>query len=172
MSAACETSLLGRATAEEAEEYLLDVVNRRRTWPRADALGAPKAAHGGGPVVCLCVDVEPQTYTHTVSMVNPFGVTRPIVDIDVCIATTVAELWHQGIPTFGSCCGHGDDEAWVNVDEESYAKMRQLGWRQDTNPDRPQAWYAPQGTVVTHPPTWGYQRGVEMERARAAGWPS
>ena len=88
---------------------------------------------------CFCEDINFQTYGHVVCMRPPFvcewektkvqnGKTFKGVPIDVCIATEIAELWHRGVETLNSCCGHGKSQASVIVDEANLNKMKELGY--------------------------------------------
>lgn len=86
-------------------------------------------------MTCFCgPDVEVGNYRHNVSMKIPFpGFTRGdgLVPVDICIATEIAELWHQGVCTMASCCGHGKHHAAVAVKPEHEQRMTELGYQQD-----------------------------------------
>lgn len=75
---------------------------------------------------CHCRGVDFGTYKNVVSMKTPEG---EWVCIDTCIATEIGYLWHQGVKTLNSCCGHGKLEPSVVVDEGSIEKMRELGYQ-------------------------------------------
>ena len=79
---------------------------------------------------CFCEGVEFQTYAHVVGMKKPFdeGWDKEVVPIDVCIATEIGELWHKGVVTLNSCCGHGKVRSSVVVDKASDKRMRKLGY--------------------------------------------
>lgn len=79
---------------------------------------------------CFCENVDFQTYAHVVGMKKPFkeGWAKDIVPIDVCIATEIAELWHKGVITLNSCCGHGKTRSNVIVLDTEVVKMQQLGY--------------------------------------------
>jgi hypothetical protein len=81
---------------------------------------------------CFCENVDFQTYKHVVAMKAPFEVSWKTKDntvpIDVCIATEIAELWHKGIETLNSCCGHNKSGSNVIVDKENLKKMKELGY--------------------------------------------
>jgi len=82
---------------------------------------------------CFCEDVDYQTYKHVVAMKAPFEVSWKTGDntvpIDVCIATEIAELWHKGVETINSCCGHNKSDSNVIVDEENLRKMKELAYK-------------------------------------------
>jgi hypothetical protein len=88
-------------------------------------------------VTCHCIDVALGTYKNTVSMMAPFTVKNILgepkasnwVCIDTCIATAIGYLWHNGIVTLNSCCGHGSHKPTVIVDEESVKKIKKLGYQ-------------------------------------------
>lgn len=79
---------------------------------------------------CFCEDVGFQTYAHVVGMRKPFkdGWDAEFVPIDVCIATEIAELWHKGIVTLNSCCGHQKARSSVITPESEVEKMKKLGY--------------------------------------------
>lgn len=81
--------------------------------------------------LCMCDNVEFQTYGHVVGMKKPFkdGWESVNVPIDVCIATEIAELWHQGVITLSSCCGHKKHLANTVVKEGEEEKMLKLGYK-------------------------------------------
>lgn len=90
---------------------------------------------------CHCVDVDFGTYKNTVQMKAPFYVKgcdgkikahSPWVCIDTCIATAIGFLWHQGIITLNSCCGHGKISASVIVDDDSVQDMIDMGYEFNT----------------------------------------
>lgn len=78
---------------------------------------------------CHCVNVEFGSYDNQVVMRHPSG---KLVCIDTCIATEIGWLWHQGINTINSCCGHRKIAPSVIVDEKDYDKMDNLGYKFDT----------------------------------------
>lgn len=83
-------------------------------------------------MICFCDNVDFGTYAHTVSMRTPFDLEHRDdrwVTIDVCIATEIAELWHKGIKTLNSCCGHQKVRPSVIVDKSSYDDMDNLGYK-------------------------------------------
>lgn len=78
----------------------------RFSFKTMEALDAESpTSHTPPPVECHCVDVEMGSHDNQVSMLNPF--TNKWICVDTCIATYVGWLWHQGIETLNSCCGHG-----------------------------------------------------------------
>jgi hypothetical protein len=65
--------------------------------------------------ICQCVDVKFGSYKNTVGMLPPEEIASVIRDqrlgglpvtIDTCIASEIGYLWHQGVVTLNSCCGH------------------------------------------------------------------
>lgn len=94
---------------------------------------------------CFCENVAVGSYDHQVLMKCPFKTSHDgMVSIDVCIATEVAELWHQGVYTLASCCGHGKWPAAVGVAEGHERRMGELEYRRD--PQRPDLWRLRTGT--------------------------
>ena len=86
---------------------------------------------------CHCIDVDFGTYANTIQLVAPFPLydilgdekdTRVVV-IDTCIATEIGYLWHQGVRTENSCCGHRKMRPTVVVAPGSVLKMRELGYK-------------------------------------------
>lgn len=75
---------------------------------------------------CYCVGVEFGTYEQAVSMMAYDG---KWVCIDSCIASEIAYLWHNGVRTLNSCCGHGKNHPSVIVEPDDYRKMELLGYK-------------------------------------------
>ena len=82
--------------------------------------------------MCHCVDVEFGSYKNTVSMKTPEG---KWVCIDTCLATEIGWLWHKGIKTLNSCCGHNKIHGSIVVDPTSISAMEALGYKHDTTPN-------------------------------------
>ena len=59
----------------------------------------------------------------------PFG--KKWVCIDTCLVQEIAELWHLGIPTIESCCGHNKQSGYIAVSEEKHEQMIWLGYERD-----------------------------------------
>ena len=86
--------------------------------------------------MCHCKDIDFGTYANTVTMLVPFdiysilGKKKPTnhVCIDTCIATEIGFLWHQGVKTLNSCCGHNKVEPSVIVTDDSIERMKELGY--------------------------------------------
>lgn len=92
-------------------------------------------------MICFCDNVDFGTYDHTVSMKCPFIERNDgWVTIDVCIATDIAELWHNGIKTLNSCCGHQKLPASVIVDVKDEPKMIELGYVSEKAPSGLNQW--------------------------------
>ncbi len=91
-----------------------------------------KRASKSFPGKCFCENIDFQTYGHSVRMKPPFKSGWESGDgcipIDICIATEIAELWHKGIVTLGSCCGHGKKRASVIV--MSNKNLEALGYKE------------------------------------------
>lgn len=75
---------------------------------------------------CHCENIDFGTYDNQVVMKHPSG---KLVGIDTCIATEIGWLWHQGINTLNSCCGHKKIAPCVIVDKKDYDKMDGLGYK-------------------------------------------
>ena len=76
--------------------------------------------------ICHCENVDFGTYKNTVSMKTLSG---KWVSIDTCIATEIGYLWHQGVETLNSCCGHKKIPPGVVVSTQSIEKMKKLGYK-------------------------------------------
>lgn len=130
----------------------MESVSSRHRWS-ADVVerlrGLRRAYRALTPVgLCRCVNVSVGSYAHTVTMVDPF--TFSAVDIDVCIATEIAELWHQGIRTMASCCGHGKHPASVSVLPEHDPRMPELGYTPVDPDETPLRWLLPRTGEAGH----------------------
>jgi len=101
---------------------------------------------GGG---CHCKDVEVGSYDNQVSMLMPFEQEHRDdhwVCIDTCVATEIGWLWHQGVKTINSCCGHNKYRAWVIVDPKHHIKMIGLGYDFEIAPSGAKAYFMKTGT--------------------------
>lgn len=76
--------------------------------------------------ICHCENVDFGSYSNQVLMRTPLG---ELVGIDTCIATEIGYLWHQGVETLNSCCGHGKLLSTVVVAKESVERMKDLGYK-------------------------------------------
>lgn len=49
------------------------------------------------------------------------------VMIDACIAPVIQHLWNNGVPTGGSCCGHGKKPPSIVLEQgaENYSQIRE-----------------------------------------------
>lgn len=89
-------------------------------------------------VHCHCEDVSFGSYDNQVIMTSPFPQydclgekkKNDSVSIDTCIATMIGWLWHQGVDTINSCCGHQKANPHVIVRDKSIKKMKELGFKQ------------------------------------------
>lgn len=87
-------------------------------------------------VECHCVDVDFGTYKNTVSMKSPFEPRNDgWVCIDTCIATEIGKLWHKGVETINSCCGHGKTKPSVIVVRDHEHIMTRLGYYHEVLPN-------------------------------------
>jgi len=84
---------------------------------------------------CDCKGDEIGTYTKTIPIVNPF--TNKIVDIDKCIVSQILGLWHKGIVTIESCCGHNKLDGYIAVEKQFEKQMLDLGFEPDNRTDCP-----------------------------------
>ncbi|KKL26046.1 hypothetical protein LCGC14_2399220 [marine sediment metagenome] len=101
-------------------------------------------------VECHCINIDFGTYKNTVGMLAPFDLYNWVdekkdthtVTIDTCIATIIGYLWHQGVETTNSCCGHNKPKhkPCVIVTKDSINKMKKLGYKLSkfkcANPER------------------------------------
>jgi len=85
---------------------------------------------------CHCKNVSFGDYSNTVTMIAPFDLYDILGDkkrdntaiIDTCIATEIGYLWHQGVQTFNSCCGHQKMRPTVVIEKQSIERMKELGY--------------------------------------------
>lgn len=83
---------------------------------------------------CHCKNIDFGTYENTVVVRIPWK--DVFVGIDTCLATEIGYLWHQGIQTIESCCGHGKNEGYILVHPEDCQNMIVLGYRNLTEKER------------------------------------
>lgn len=84
--------------------------------------------------MCKCKDIEIGSYGRQTSMRDPFNSRKRNngwVCIDTCIIQEIAELWHLGIRTYESCCGHNKTKGYIMVLKEDYERMKSLGYVPD-----------------------------------------
>ena len=85
---------------------------------------------------CHCINIDFGTYNNTVGMILPYDIDDCLMSkkkghtiyIDTCIASEIGYLWHQGVETLNSCCGHNKGEPTVIVKKESIPIMERLGY--------------------------------------------
>jgi len=53
------------------------------------------------------------------------------VCVDICLSREIAELWHLGINTVESCCGHNKRLGYIAVSGEDISKMEGLGYERE-----------------------------------------
>ena len=77
--------------------------------------------------------------------------------IDRCVLPELQKLWSEGISTYCSCCGHGnDDKAFIRVGAEYAERMAELGYER----------YEPHDCLV-HKNTVAYRaKFVKQEREK------
>ena len=85
--------------------------------------------------MCGCVNVEMGSYDNQVTVIFPWS--KELMGIDRCIVDEVFDLWCLGIKTTGCCCGHNKVEAHIGVTDEFIDKMKELGYKVQHNPSRP-----------------------------------
>ena len=89
--------------------------------------------------MCKCKNVEIGTYTNQVMLDPPefmlplkncLGEIKPVqkISIDRCISNQVKELWDNGIPTTGCCCGHNANLGYIGIYTEDLEKCNKLGY--------------------------------------------
>lgn len=82
--------------------------------------------------MCNCKDIEIGSYDRQTSMKHPFETKRGNngwVCVDTCLVQEVAELWHLGIKTLESCCGHNKVDGYIAVENDDVEKMIELGYK-------------------------------------------
>ena len=50
------------------------------------------------------------------------------IQVDICLANEIKDLWDKGIRTTGCCCGHGLELGFIQVTDECISKMEELGY--------------------------------------------
>lgn len=111
-------------------------------WPLVAPMNALEVRPVAAPV-CHCAPATTfGTHDNTVSMRNPF--TDQWVCIDTCLATYIGWLWHQGIRTLNSCCGHGRRPPTIAVHLDYVDAARAVGLTAPDPawPDRPEVFRA------------------------------
>lgn len=53
------------------------------------------------------------------------------VSIDACLVDEIKILWEKGIKTAGCCCGHGEVQGYIHVEDENIQQMKDLGYVQN-----------------------------------------
>jgi len=72
------------------------------------------------------MDIPPHMHQYKINRLKE-GLSGKVC-IDRCIVDKIKELWDLGIKTYGCCCGHGEQESFVNVDKKDIQKMIDLGY--------------------------------------------
>ena len=96
---------------------------------------------------CKCENVEVGTYANQINIIPPEWSSREFISIDRCLKEEIEYLWDEGIITHGCCCGHKEVLPFINVEEEQYERMIELGYTLLTNPhitngkQRKDTWY-------------------------------
>ena len=90
--------------------------------------------------MCKCFNVPFGSYERQVQMKDPFNSRKKHdgwVCIDICICQEIAELWHRGIKTYESCCGHNKDRGYIMVTTDDFQKMKEIeGYEEDESWNR------------------------------------
>lgn len=94
-----------------------------------------------------CKEVEYGTFDCSYVIYTPWKYESPftpddppkekLIAVDKCLLPEILKLWEMGIKTTGCCCGHGRDEPYIGVFNEYIDKMKQLGYKVQFNPCRP-----------------------------------
>lgn len=84
--------------------------------------------------MCKCQNISFGSYERTTSMKAPF-IQRldGWVCIDTCLVQEIAELWHLGVETIESCCGHNKNSGYIAVQKKFIQQMLDLGYRHEGN---------------------------------------
>lgn len=77
---------------------------------------------------CTCRNVGIGTYANQEPVTTPTG---KLVGIDRCILNDVRQLWHEGVETIESCCGHGQTTGYIAVASAHHRAMLDRGWTPD-----------------------------------------
>ncbi|MFA6974022.1 MAG: hypothetical protein WC238_04785 [Parcubacteria group bacterium] len=78
--------------------------------------------------MCNCIDINLGTYKAAIPMW--FDLRKRVVDIDVCLALEIKNLWWMGIYTIESCCGHNKVDGYIAVDDSCIIHMLDLGYQE------------------------------------------
>lgn len=84
--------------------------------------------------MCDCRGVGVGDHTNTVPAVAPWWSSYRFIDLDRCLWAEVIWLWHKGVVTLNSCCGHNKVDPTILVAEESIPLMETLGYEHWENP--------------------------------------
>ena len=78
--------------------------------------------------MCYCKDIDFGTYKAALPMW--FDLIKRVVDIDVCLALEIKNLWWMGIHTIESCCGHNKVDGYIAVEDFCITAMIALGYQE------------------------------------------
>lgn len=95
--------------------------------------------------MCGCVNIAMGSHGNTVPVLAPWWSEYRFLTLDRCLWREIIWLWHQGVKTRNSCCGHNEADATILVAEESIGRMESLGYEHWENPldvDRRDGFYA------------------------------
>lgn len=76
--------------------------------------------------MCNCYKKEVGGYINPAVMYEPLG---KLVGIDDCIVNEITKLWISNIITISSCCGHNQEEGYIQVQEKDVHKMLKLDYK-------------------------------------------
>jgi len=102
---------------------------------------------------CICnINTKFGSWEQTVKLKAPKWSSKEYIWIDKCLVEEIEHLWDIGIITLGCCCGHKQTLPMINVEEQQYDKMIELGYTLLTNPhgkDRKDSFYPK--TIIIEP---------------------
>lgn len=85
--------------------------------------------------MCKCKNIEIGSYDNQVMLPRPDhmkgrkeGTDNNMICIDRCLEEEIKFLWKNGVFTAGCCCGHNKLQPMINVADESFDKMEELGY--------------------------------------------
>lgn len=84
--------------------------------------------------MCDCVNVDMGTYDNVVDITPPIWSSKSVISIDKCLFDEILDLWHFGIVTVNSCCGHNKLNPTILVSTNSIQSMRKMGYEPWENP--------------------------------------
>lgn len=87
----------------------------------------------------MCIHSDDYSNTVVLNIPKSFGFSRRTANVDECIAAEILYLWGCGVKTIECCCGHGEENGYIAVTQDSIKKMIELNYKSIINPIYPNA---------------------------------